>query len=248
VNGEIRGFLSDSYRRMDSRPIMLAFVEGVQKYGAVPIDGFALDTHVQLQVVLPHVFEPVDHEVMVIGAAFGNSDFGRGSISVRTLITRVWCTNRAIGSEDLRKIHLGARMDENLVLSQRTYELDTKTMASAVKDIVDFTLSPGNVNKILEGVKKANEEKIEARGMMTFLKKYLRKGEVKDVVEAFASPEIEMLPAGQTKWRMSNAISWIANTKIEDDSRRLELMRVAGAVLDGGKLELAAVEEEEVAA
>jgi hypothetical protein len=32
---------------------------------------------------------------------------------------------------------------------------------------------------------------------------------------------------------MSNAISWIANTKVEDEGRKLEVMKVAGAMLDG---------------
>jgi len=69
--------------------------------------------------------------------------------------------------------------------------------------------------------------------VMGFLKKNLRKGEVDAVVEAFNSPEVEMLPPGSTTWRMSNAISWIANTKVEDEGRKLEVMKVAGAMLDG---------------
>ena len=56
---------------------------------------------------------------------------------------------------------------------------------------------------------------------------------VEAVVDAFNSPEVEMLPPGNTTWRMSNAISWIANTKVEDEGRTLEVMKVAGAILDG---------------
>lgn len=240
VNGEVRGFLSDSYRRMDSRPILEAFVNGISNFGAVPVDGYALDTKVALKVVLPYVFEPVDHEVMIFGAAFENSDFGNGAISVRSFVERLWCTNRAISTEDLRKIHLGSRMSEDLTFSERTYRLDTQTMASMVNDIVQHTLAPGNVNKFLGTIKQANEEKVEPSKVMAFLKKNLRKNEVADVIEAFNSPDVEMLPAGQTKWRMSNAISWIASSKIEDEERKLEVMKVAGAVLDGGKLEIAA--------
>jgi hypothetical protein len=239
VKGEVRGFLSDSYRRMDSRPILESFLLGVQKYGAVPVDGFALETKVAVKVVLPHVFEPVDHEVMIFGAAFENSDFGNGAISVRSFVERLWCTNRAISTEDLRKIHLGARLGEDLQLSERTYRLDTATMASAVQDIVQYTLAPPNVNKYLDTIKQANEQKIEPRQVMAFLKKNLRKAEAENVIEAFNSPDVEMLPAGNTKWRMSNAISWIANTKVEDEERKLEVMKVAGAILDGGKLEMA---------
>ena len=41
------------------------------------------------------------------------------------------------------------------------------------------------------------------------------------------SADIENMPAGQTRWRLAQAVSWIAG-KTEDEERRLDLMRVAG--------------------
>jgi hypothetical protein len=233
VKNEVRGFLSDSYRRLDSRPIVDQFIQAVATFGAVPLDGYALETKIAVKAVLPYVFEPVPHEVMIFGVALENSDFGRGALSLRTFVERLWCTNRAISTEDLRKIHLGARLGEDLQLSQRTYDLDTQTMASAAQDIVQRSLAAENVNEYMGLIEKANTEKIDPKNVMGFLKKNLRKGEVDAVVEAFNSPEVEMLPPGSTTWRMSNAISWIANTKVEDEGRKLEVMKVAGAMLDG---------------
>jgi hypothetical protein len=66
---------------------------------------------------------------------------------------------------------------------------------------------------------------------MTFLEANLLKEEAEEVTESFASAEIELLPAGQTAWRMSNAISLLAN-KTADEGRKLELMKVAGLVID----------------
>lgn len=240
VKGEVRGFLSDSYRRMDSRPILESFIGAMQKFGAVPVDGFALDTKIAIKAVLPYVFEPVPYEVMIFGAYFGNSDFGDGAVDVRTFIERLWCTNRAIGSEELRKIHLGARLSEDLQLSKRTYELDTQTMASAVSDIMIGTLAPTRVEQSLALIRKANEEKVAASDVTAFLKKNLRKDEAENVLESYISPDIENLPAGASRWRLSNAISWIANSKIEDEGRKLEVMKIAGQVLDGGTLKIAA--------
>jgi hypothetical protein len=233
VKNEVRGFLSDSYRRLDSRPIVDQFIQAVATFGAVPLDGYALETKIAVKAVLPYVFEPVPHEVMIFGVALENSDFGQGALSLRTFVERLWCTNRAISTEDLRKIHLGARLGEDLQLSQRTYDLDTQTMASAAQDIVQRSLAAENVNEYMGLIEKANTEKIDPKNVMGFLKKNLRKGEVDAVVEAFNSPEVEMLPPGSTTWRMSNAISWIANTKVEDEGRKLEVMKVAGAMLDG---------------
>jgi hypothetical protein len=47
---------------------------------------------------------------------------------------------------------------------------------------------------------------------------------------AYNSPDTYNLPAGNTTWRLSNAISWIAG-KTEDSERKLELMKLAGEVL-----------------
>jgi len=236
VNGQVRGFLSNAYRRMDARPILESFIGAAQKVGAVPVDGYALETKIALKAVLPYIFEPVPHEVMLFGMMFETSDFGNGKLSIRSFVDRLWCTNRAIGTDDLAKVHIGGRLTEDMDLSRQTYELDTRTMASAARDVVRKSLSAPSVNLFLEGIKQANEQKIEGRAISDFLKQHkLSKGEQDAVVEAFNSPEVEMLPAGQTAWRMSNAISWIANTKVEDEERKLELMKIAGVAIEPRK-------------
>ena len=48
VHGEVRGFLSDRYRRLDSRPIIEAFATAVRQKGALPYDGYVTDTKVAL--------------------------------------------------------------------------------------------------------------------------------------------------------------------------------------------------------
>lgn len=246
VKGEVRGFLSDSYRRLDSRPIVEAFIQAVQSLGAIPLEGYALETKIALKAALPLVFEPVPNEVMIYGVALENSDFGNGALSLRSWIERLWCTNFAIASEDLRKIHLGARMTEDLKLSQRTYDLDTQTMASAINDLVNRTLSGDAVNQYMGLISKANEEKLEWGKAREFLKKNLLKGEVDAVTEAFNGADIEMLPPGNSNWRFSNAISWVAGNKIENEERKLELMKVAGKVLEWNPAK--AVEGEYIAA
>jgi hypothetical protein len=120
VHGEVRGFLSSAYRRMDSRPILEQFLDGIQQYGALPLDGFALETKFALKAILPHVFEPVPNEPMVIGLALQNSDFGNGKLTLAMFVERLWCTNRAISRDEISQVHLGKRLSEDLQLSQRT--------------------------------------------------------------------------------------------------------------------------------
>jgi hypothetical protein len=62
------------------------------------------------------------------------------------------------------------------------------------------------------------------------LRKALLKSEADAVIEAYNSPDTHNLPAGNTTWRFSNAISWIAGAT-EDAERKLDLMKIAGEVL-----------------
>jgi hypothetical protein len=79
----------------------------------------------------------------------------------------------------------------------------------------------------------ANDEKIAPLQIKGFLDKHLGKGDAKLATDAFNGPDVEMLPPGQTAWRLSNAISWIAG-QTTDGHKRLELERVAALALPGG--------------
>jgi len=75
---------------------------------------------------MPEVYEPVPGEVVAYGLFLENSDFGNGALSVRAFLLRIWCTNLAITQEEMRQVHLGKRLDESMIYSERTYGLDAK--------------------------------------------------------------------------------------------------------------------------
>lgn len=235
VDGEARGILSDKFRRLDSRPIVDAFVGAASKIGALPVDGSALETRVDLKAIIPVLHKPAGDTGIAFGMSISNSDFGDGALSVRAFILRAWCTNYAVTEEALRQVHLGARLDENFAFSERTYRLDTERMASAVDDVVTGLLGPEAVAGMLARIEASNNARVDARAVAGFFDKHLTKEEAKAATEAFASPDVENLPPGQSAWRMSNAVSWIANAENVDARRRLDLQRVAGLALVGGE-------------
>lgn len=229
IGDEARGFLSDKFRRLDSRPLLESFVGACQEIGALPIEGYALDTKVRMRAVLPMVFEPVPNEIMLFGIEWGNSDFGAGGHYVGLWNMRVWCTNTATVDEVLRQVHLGARLQENIEYSRRTYELDTQANASALKDVVIHALNPARVDMYCAAIKEACETEVAPKDALAILKKKLTKEETEQAVAAFNSPDVENLPAGNNTYRLSNAISWIANAAKPE--RKLELNKIAGDVL-----------------
>jgi len=232
VGGQVRGFLSDSYRRLDSRPLLMAFAEECNAIGAVPVEGTTTDVRVALKAYLPMVFEPIPNEVLCLGVEWSNSDFGAGKHALRAFIFRLWCANGACMEDALSQVHLGTKMAENVEFSEQTYQKDTALSVSMLRDVVRGALAPKGVHVLLDTIRAADEKKVEWRSVSTLLSKKLLKEELKAVRDAFESEDVINLPAQKSVWRVSNAVSWIAG-KTEDADRKLELQRFAGAVIHG---------------
>ncbi len=54
--------------------------------------------------------------------------------------------------------------------------------------------------------------------------------------ELFDGPDVVNLPPGNTKYRLSNAISWFSQTKDVSVDKKLDLQRLAGELLPKAKL------------
>ncbi len=224
---EVRGFVSSRFKRLDSRPIVAAFADACRRVGAVPVEGYALDTKIAIKAILPRVYEPITGEVMVFGMALENSDYGNGALQVSFVSIRLVCLNGLLMDRSLRKVHLGARLSSDVVWSARTLAAETEATAGAVHDLVTRRLTDRHIDVLQDGIRHANSERMAPDKAQEFLKKHLLKAEAEAVVAAFNSPDVENMPAGQTRWRLAQAVSWIAG-KTDDEERRLDLMRVAG--------------------
>jgi hypothetical protein len=229
VGGEHRGVLSSSYRRLDSRPLLDAFVGACNMVGAVPYDGVASDVRVAVRAIVPRVFN-VNGDVFCLGLAWQNSDFGAGAYGISGFILRLLCDNGAMTENVLRQIHLGRKLDDAEIFSRETYELDTKTMVSATGDIVKALMAPGSLDKRVEVIKAAAEREVEFAQAVRPVRDQLTKGEFEKAKEAFEGRDEWNLPAGKSQWRASNALSWIAQDAGDQD-RTLELQQMAGKLI-----------------
>ena len=223
---EVRGFLSDSYRRIDSRSVVEAFATAVQEKGALPYEGYVTDTKIAIQAIMPEVYEPVPGEVVAYGLSLENSDFGNGALSVRAYLLRIWCTNLAITQEEMRQVHLGKRLGESMIYSERTYDLDAQTTVSALKNVIQRQLNAEQLQQHMELIRRANDSPVDASQALDLLRKSLQKHETDSVVEAYNSADTVNMPAGHSIWRLSNAISWVAG-ETEDAERKLEISKLA---------------------
>jgi hypothetical protein len=234
--------LSDRFRRLDSRPIIESVFEAAQQCGAVPLSGTASMTRYALKIIKPVVYTPVPGEHVAFGLEWFNSDYGNGKHAIRSFILRLVCINGMTAEDLLSQIHLGGRLADSIEFSKRTYELDTAATVSAAKDVVNGGLSEEHIGNLMQRVRDSNEKEVDWSGIKGRLGKVLTKDEVRRVDEAFKGPDVINLPPGETAWRASNALSWIANT-LEDDQRKLEFEKIAGGLI-AGKVEASAAIEE----
>ena len=228
-DGTLRGVLSDSYRRIDARPCLEAVAETCTEMGLIPIKGHASETKVTLKALLPRVFEPYPNEVIAYGIAWEDSDYGDGKNRVSVFGMRCWCTNYAMGDEVLGQVHLGKRLSDNVRYSEETYKLDTAASVSALRDTIADTISLERVEQMNAAIAAAASETLtpgEIEKRLNIFKKLLTKDEHGQVVAAYNGADVEMLPPGNTAWRLSNALSWVAG-QTGDGTRAVEIERMA---------------------
>ena len=228
VDGEIKGFLSDRYRRLDSRPLIDAFAAECETHKAVPVAGHVGDVRIALKAIIPQVFALV----ITLGVEWGNSDFGAARHTVRPFILRVACLNGATATNALAETHLGRQLSDDIEFSNATYELDTKTSVSAMRDVLRNILKPVNVQRAIASLEMASGQSVEWNALSRSLAKRLLKGELAEAKAAFEGNDTHNLPEGKNMWRASNAVSWIAHSATTEE-RRLELQRIAGELIDG---------------
>jgi hypothetical protein len=217
VGTTIKGWLSTAYKRMDAAPIMEAFIKRNLENGFVPYRGMNTDYRYQVSMIQPRIWEPVPGEFVVFGTSLVTGDYGNQSLEIDLLMLRIVCLNLAIGYDMFRRIHLGSRFqmgegDEIIPISQKTIKLDIDTISSAITDVVDA--SDDHIKLLENKIQEANEKEInDPKSIYDALRKRgLRKEIVEQIKTAYDLPqEVEILPKGNSFWRLSNAISLVAN-------------------------------------
>ena len=230
VGNEVRGFLSDRYKRWDSSLIINSFAVAAKRLKAVPVQAVATDTKFFIKVVIDKIFE-VGKDLFLFGVCLRHSDFGDGALSLMSYLTRLVCNNGMLGDDKFRKIHLGARIDDDVDLSERTYHLDTQTMVSAVSDITGGMLKEDTVKAKLRCIEEAQNKVIDATEKLQVLRKNskITKPEEERIAELYRSADVELMPPGNSMWRLSNAISLFSQST--DKDRSLELEGLAGSLM-----------------
>lgn len=237
VGQEVRGVLSDSYRRLNSVEILTAFIQEAAQQGAVIADAFMSDTKVWTETILPQplVIPTTKNGDVVIfaGARFSTSDYGDGAVDMRAFLMNGACLNGMVRESVMKQVHLGSKLPDNLQLSNRTYELDTKTTVSAVKDLTKGLFSKDNLmQKAIEIQGAANIDVDFDQELKRLVKGgSLLKSEGESVEKILMRNDPDDgVQGGATLWKLTQAIT--AHAREAEPRRSRELHEISGALLN----------------
>ncbi len=239
VGNEVRGILSDQFRRLDSELIFQSHLGEVFRNDAQISDGFMDDTRVMIESLLPEpIMLPTQYNgdvFLAFGTRLANSDYGDGALELRSFVLQGICLNGMVRESVMRKVHLGGRLQSNLALSQHTYELDSQAQASAIRDLTKNLYSSEAIrNRMLE-VKAASDLLVEPENEIKMLitSGKLLKGEGEEIGKVLMRNRHEDGVTGEsTLWKFTQGLTAYANSDGIGDRRRMELQEIAGELFN----------------
>lgn len=241
VGSQVRGVLSDSYRRLNSVEILTAFIEEASQQGAVVSDAYMNDTKVWAETILPQplVIPTAKNGDVVIfaGARFSTSDYGDGAVDMRSFLLNGACLNGMVRESVMKQVHLGSKLPDNLRLSQQTYELDTKTTVSAVRDLTSGLFSRDTLMQKAYEIQGASEIDVDLDRELNAL---TRNGNLLKQ-ESAAVQKILMnnnpddgVQGAATLWKLTQAIT--AHARELSPERSRELHEISGSLMNRVKI------------
>lgn len=237
VGMEVRGVLSDSYRRLNSVDILTAFIREAGNQGAVVSDAYMNDTKVWCETILPTPLEIATRKngmiIIYAGARFSTSDYGNGSVDMRSFLLNGACLNGMVRESVMRQVHLGARLPDSIALSQKTYELDTQTTVSAVTDLTRGLYSRDTLMQKAIEIQGAAEIDVDFDKELKSLvqRGALLKNEGREVEKLLMNnnPD-DGVTGGATLWKLTQGITAFAREQAPERSR--ELHEISGQLMN----------------
>ena len=239
VNHEVRGVLSDTYKRLDNKLLLNSFFREIENSGAQYADAHMTDVKFWIEALIPQII-PIPTEkngmvFMAFGVRLTNSDYGDGALDLRSFMLQPVCQNGMVRESLMRKVHLGSRLDDNLSLSTKTYALESETTASLVTDITRGALNTGTIRESIGLIQAAAGTVVDLnREFLSLATKQVTKNEIVEIKSIMSQNNPEDGLSGEaTLFKLSQGISALGRNVGE--RREREFAQIAGELLERAK-------------
>lgn len=165
LDGKVRAFLSDRYRRLDNLELCAAVLPVINEMKSAVIESCEVTpAHLYLKVVNRCVKAEVKvGDVVQAGFVVSNSEVGLGSLRVEPLVFRLVCKNGMICKElAQKKYHVGRQVNvsEDLayeLYSEETLAQDDKVFFLKVQDIVRAAVDEAKFMLTVDKLREATQ-------------------------------------------------------------------------------------------
>lgn len=165
LDGNVRAFLSDRYRRLDNLELCAAVLPVINEMKNSVIESCEVTpTHLYLKVVNRRVKAEVKvGDVVQAGFVVSNSEVGLGSLRVEPLVFRLVCKNGLICKDFAqRKYHVGRQVnisDDSAyeLYSEETLAQDDKTFFLKVQDVVRCAVDEAKFMLTVDKMREATQ-------------------------------------------------------------------------------------------
>ena len=165
LDGKVRAFLSDRYRRLDNLELCAAVLPVIQEMPGSQVESCEVTpTHLYIKVVNRRVKAEVKvGDVVQAGFVVSNSEVGLGSLRVEPLVFRLVCKNGLI-CKDLaqKKYHVGRQVNASddsayELYSEATLAQDDRAFFMKVQDVVRAAVDEAKFMLTVEKMRESTQ-------------------------------------------------------------------------------------------
>ena len=169
LDGGVRAFLSDKYRRIDNADVAETVLPLIGQIDGMEVMSCEItETRMYIKAVNHRIETDVKiGDTVQSGLIITNSEVGMGSVSISPLIYRLVCTNGMVAQDTgaaVRKYHIGrqntADYDYN-IYSDATIEADNRALMMKIQDSVKAAMDQAVFARIVDQMREASEARIE---------------------------------------------------------------------------------------
>ncbi len=168
LDGSMRAFLSDRYRRLDNYDLASAVLPVLKEMGeGLKIVSTELTaSRMYIKVINERLeLEVKQGDVVQAGIVISNSEVGMGSLKVEPLIYRLICLNGMIAQDHSQKrYHVGRNAEEGEsyeLFRDETIKADDRAFFLKVQDTVRAAVDITKFSTIVERMRESTEQRIE---------------------------------------------------------------------------------------
>lgn len=231
LDGSVRAFLSDSYRRLDNYDLAQNVLPMLQEADATIESCEITDKKLYIKAITHKTQAEIKKgDVVSSGLIISNSETGHGSLSVKPLVYRLVCSNGMIAEDyAMKKYHAGRTNElEQIEFSNDTLLAEDKAFWLKVRDLVKHTLNETTFEKIVNSMRESTDRIIAEpeKAIEMASKRYdLNESEQKNVLTHLIQG------ADLSSYGLANAVTRMAQD-VESYDRSTELESIGYKIMN----------------